>query len=84
MKRILADVCPELINEWSQRNLPLTPKSVMHCYLMNGAFSECFEVYMCAKIPRRNERGIVSFELLELLAFVCGLIRQIACEKLYE
>ncbi len=23
MKRMLADVCPELINEWSQRNLPL-------------------------------------------------------------
>ena len=27
MKRMLADVCPELINEWSQRNLPLTPDS---------------------------------------------------------
>ena len=30
MKRMLADVCPELINEWSQRNLPLTPDSVTH------------------------------------------------------
>ena len=30
MKRMLADVCPELINEWSQRNLPLTPESVTH------------------------------------------------------
>ncbi|WP_407720776.1 zinc-ribbon domain-containing protein [Ruminococcus sp. JE7B6] len=30
MKRMLADVCPELINEWSQRNLPLTPNSVTH------------------------------------------------------
>ena len=28
MKRMLADVCPELINEWSQRNLPITPDSV--------------------------------------------------------
>ena len=28
MKRMLADVCPELINEWSQRNLPLN--------IMNG------------------------------------------------
>ena len=30
MKRMLADVCPELINEWSQRNLPITPDSVTH------------------------------------------------------
>ena len=30
MKRMLANVCPELINEWSQRNLPLTPESVTH------------------------------------------------------
>ncbi len=30
MKRMLADVSPELINEWSQRNLPLTPDSVTH------------------------------------------------------
>ena len=30
MKRMLADVCPELINEWSQRNLPLTPDTVTH------------------------------------------------------
>ena len=30
MKRMLADVRPELINEWSQRNLPLTPDSVTH------------------------------------------------------
>ena len=30
MKRTLADVRPELINEWSQRNLPLTPESVTH------------------------------------------------------
>ena len=30
MKRTLADVRPELINEWSQRNLPLTPDSVTH------------------------------------------------------
>ena len=30
MKRMLADVRPELINEWSQRNLPLTPNSVTH------------------------------------------------------
>ena len=30
MKRTLADVRPELINEWSQRNLPLTPNSVTH------------------------------------------------------
>ena len=30
MKRMLADVRPELINEWSQRNLPLTPESVTH------------------------------------------------------
>ena len=30
MKRMLADVRPELVNEWSQRNLPLTPDSVTH------------------------------------------------------
>ena len=30
MKRMLADVRPELINEWSQRNLPLTQDSVKH------------------------------------------------------
>ena len=30
MKRMLADVRPELINEWSQRNSPLTPDSVTH------------------------------------------------------
>lgn len=30
MKRMLADVRPELINEWSQRNLPLMPDSVTH------------------------------------------------------
>ena len=30
MKRMLADVRPELINEWSKRNLPLTPDSVTH------------------------------------------------------
>ena len=30
MKRMLADVCPELINEWSRRNLPITPDSVTH------------------------------------------------------
>ena len=39
MKRMLADVCPELINEWSQRNLPITPDSVTHgsnkCQLNN-------------------------------------------------
>lgn len=30
MKRMLADVRPELIIEWSKRNLPLTPDSVTH------------------------------------------------------
>lgn len=39
MKRMLADVRPELINEWSQRNLPLIPDS--EYFLFNIALRIC-------------------------------------------
>ena len=39
MKRMLADVCPELINEWSQRNLPLTPDSEYFFFILLCGFA---------------------------------------------
>ena len=78
MKRMLADVCPELINEWSQRNLPLTPDSVTHgsnkIVWWNGKCGHEFSSLVATLLPRKTRGNLLQTKkLFQLAIAICGL-----------
>lgn len=83
MKRMLADVCPELINEWSQRNLPLTPDNITFgsnkIVWWKGSNGHSWEAKICERAI--EEKGCTICESEYQSAFPQLAISFYACMK---